>query len=181
MDSKMQDKWNVQKKFSKTEKQLDRAIKKMEQRHPLEDWIITRISAAEDPITYLKLEAVQWLEEVYYNSSGFYLDLEINFFEKQIARLETELNLIHQKEKYSEASANELMIRFNKNKNAILKGVQNMTGKLGGDEKHYQGKEVIVSAIGVEWLDKNYFRKNYLKNLELYKLELQRIKKEQKL
>ena len=48
----------------------------------MEDWIYLRVAGNGDVIEYLKLEFVYWLKEVYFNKEKFYLDLEIEFFDK---------------------------------------------------------------------------------------------------
>lgn len=176
MEFKLLDKYRVQSNLYITEKQLDLAIKRMEKRHPLENWVIKYIANNGQKVCYIKLEFYEWLKEVYFNRDEYYLDTEIRFFEKQIFRLEEELKISHKDFSYNRMTVRELCNYFNKSINAMYMALGRMrkNGKIQTD--YLEDGRVIVSNEGVKWLAKNYFRKPYLKDLELYKLELQKHK-----
>ena len=177
----MQDKWHVMKKFSITESYLDKIISKIKKRHPKEDWIIVLKSQNGNKKTYLKLECVAWLEEVHFNPFGFWLDREINFFQKQIFRLENELNITPRIEFFDYSKTGDLQKKFNKSKYAIFKAIQRMVERVNKDFKIYKDNHVVITPEGVKWLKEKYFRKDYLIELEDYKIELQRIKEKKSL
>lgn len=176
MEFKSMEKWRVQKDLNLTEVQLENVIARALRRHPLEDWINFRVSSNGDTIEYLKLEFVYWLKEVYFNKEKYYLDLEIDFFEKQIRRLENELNISHYEFVYEDISLKDLRSYFNKSKNAIGVAVNTMQKRNGKTFKYVRDGKVIIKKDGVKWLSEKYFRKAYLYNLEIYKIELQKRK-----
>ena len=176
MEFKSMEKWRVQKDLNLTEVQLENVIARALRRHPLEDWINFRVSSNGDTIEYLKLEFVCWLKEVYFNKEKYYLDLEIDFFEKQIRRIENELNISHYEFKYEDISLKDLRSYFNKSKNAIGVAVNTMQKRNDKTFKYVRDGKVIIKKDGVKWLSEKYFRKAYLYNLEIYKIELQKRK-----
>lgn len=176
MEFKSIEKWRVQKDLNLTEVQLENVIHRMIKRHPLEEWVITRIANNGEKVTYFKLEFVNWLKEVYFNKNGYYLDLDINFFEKQIQRLESELNISHFNFEYKDLSLRDLRSYFDKSKNAIGVAVNKMNKMTNSAYKYIENGSVMISKEGVKWLTEKYFRKAYLKDIEIYKLELQKRK-----
>ena len=174
----MQDKWHVMKKFSITESHFDRIILIIKKRHKKEDWVVIRKFKSGEENLYLRLECVAWLEEVHFNTSGFWLDREINFFKKQILRLENELKLQHKVEKFNPSTTVELRKRFKKSKNVIFKAIQKMIERCNKDFKIYKADRIVILPEGVKWLKEKYFRKDYLIELEDYKIELQKRKRE---
>lgn len=104
MEFKSMEKWRVLKNFNLNDKQFKKIEKKMIKRHPLEFWIDERIAQNGRKVVYIKLEFVEWLKEVYFNKDKYYLDAEIKFFEKQVFRLENELNIEHYEFKYNDMS-----------------------------------------------------------------------------
>ena len=94
MEFKSMEKWRVQQKFNLTDEQFDNVVKKMKRRHPLESWVHKRIASNGERVVYIKLECVEWLSDVYFNKK-YYLDADIKFFQKQVKRLEEELNIPH--------------------------------------------------------------------------------------
>ena len=98
------EKWRVLQKFNMSEKQYKRLVKRLERRHPNERWIDEHFAQNGERVVYLKLELVEWIEEVYLNNNLFYLDAEIVFFKKQILRLEDELNFPHNEFEYKDIS-----------------------------------------------------------------------------
>ena len=84
MEFKWQDNYYTLKKYNLTYDDLKKIIKKIYKRHPLEDWTYLRHPLNDQICLYLNLEFVEYLEDVYFNKSVYYLDLEIAFFEKQI-------------------------------------------------------------------------------------------------
>lgn len=177
MEFKSMEKWHVLQKFNMNERQYRRLVKRLERRHPNERWVDEHFAQNGERVVYLKLELVEWIEEVYFNSNLFYLDAEINFFRKQIIRLEEELNFPHNEFEYKDISLFDLRIYFNKSKNAIGVAVNRMEKRTNQSFKYSKDGKVIISKDGVKWLSENYFRKYYLRKLEFYKLELQNVKR----
>lgn len=177
MEFKSMEKWRVLQKFNMSEKQYKRLVKRLKRRHPNERWIDEHFAQNGERVVYLKLEFVEWIEEVYFNNNLFYLDAEINFFRKQILRLEGELNFPHNEFEYNDISLYDLRNYFNKSKNAIGVAVNRMVKRINQSFKYLKDGKVIIFKEGVKWLSENYFRKNYLKKLEFYKLELQNVKR----
>ena len=140
-----------------SEKELDNAIKNMLRRHILEDWMFVRNASNNQKTMYISKEGFDWLKEVYFNKTGYYLDLDISFFEKQIKQKEQELNL---------------MRMFNKSKTAVKTAISRMTKRTGINYKYILDGEIIIKAAGVKWLYEKYFRLAYLEYLENYKLDL---------
>ncbi len=177
MEFKSQEKWRVQQKFNLSDEQFENVIKKMKRRHPLESWVQKRIASNGERVVYIKLEFVEWLSEVYFNENKFYLDADIDFFKKQITRLENELNINHHEFEYQDISLYDLRNYFNRSKNAIGVAINRMEKRNNTSYKYIKDGKVMISKEGVKWLTENYFRKAYLKDLELYKLNLQKQKR----
>ena len=82
MEFKWQDNYYTLRKYNLTYDDLKKIIKKIYKRHRLEDWTYLRHPSNGQTWLYLNMEFVEYLEEVYFNKNGYYLDLEIAFFEK---------------------------------------------------------------------------------------------------
>lgn len=178
MEFKSMEKWGVLQKFNMKERQYKRLVKRLERRHPNERWVDEHFAQNGERVVYLKLEFVEWIEEVYFNNNNiFYLDAEINFFRKQILRLENELHFTHNEFEYKDISLYDLRSYFNKSKNTIGVAVNRMEKRTNQSFKYLKDGKVIISKKGVKWLSENYFRKDYLKKIEFYKLELQNVKR----
>lgn len=177
MEFKSMEKWRVKQKFNMSERQYQRLVKRIDKRHPNERWISEYIAQNGERVVYLKLEFVEWIEEVYFNNNIFYLDAEIYFFRKQILRLENELYFTHNEFEYEDISLKDLRGYFNKSKSTIGVAVNRMEKRTNKSFKFIKDGRVIISKEGVKWLSENYFRKDYLKKLEFYKLELQNVKR----
>ena len=177
MEFKWQDNYYTLRKYNLTSDDLNKIIKKVYKRHPHEDWTYLRHPQNDQICLYLNLEFVEYLEEVYFNKNGYYLDLEIAFFEKQILRLEQEFELEHSEIHYEDISLYDLREYFGKSKNAIGVATYRMQQHFSYPLKYTKDGKVYVKAEGVKWLNEKYFRKSYLEELEKYKLALQRAKK----
>lgn len=177
MEFKWKDNYYTLKKYNLTYDDLKKIIKKIYKRHPLEDWTYLRHPLNDQICLYLNLEFVEYLEEVYFNKNGYYLDLEITFFEKQILRLEQEFKLEHSEIHYEDISLYDLREYFGKSKNTIGVATNRMQQHFSYPLKYTKDGKVYVKAEGVKWLNEKYFRKSYLEELEKYKLALQRAKK----
>lgn len=177
MEFKSMEKWCVLQKFNMSEKQYKRLVKRLERRHPNERWIDEHFAQNSERVVYLKLELVEWIEEVYLNNNLFYLDAEIVFFKKQILRLEDELNFPHSEFEYEDISLKDLREYFNKSKDVIGVAINRMEKRNDKSFKYIKDAKVMINKEGVKWLSENYFRKDYLKKLEFYKLELQNVKR----
>lgn len=161
---------DVERKLGVSEKQLNRAIKVMEKYHYFENWIYYRLGPSNDLIVFFNLEFVDWLKQVYFNKQGFYLDREINFLEKQILDMETELNISHFEKVYTYLNVKELEEYFNKSNSSILKAIERMNKQISC--KCYMDGKLYIKPIGVKWLDQKYYRKSYIKDLLIYKQKL---------
>ena len=160
MEFKSMEKWRVQQKFNLTDEQFDNVVKKMKKRHPLESWVHKRIASNGERVVYIKLECVEWLSDVYFNKK-YYLDADIEFFQKQVQRLEEELNIPHKKFEYKDISLYDLRDYFNRSKAAIGMAVQRMEKRNSTSYKYDKDGKVMISKQGVKWLTENYFRKAY--------------------
>ena len=177
MEFKLKMKWDVLREFKLTEEQFYNISKKMIKRHPYERWIIRKLAQNGERVVYVRVEYVEWLKEVYF-SNKYYLDAEIEFFQKQVLRLEQELNISHYDFNYKDMSLVDLREYFGKSKNAIGVAVNRMEKRNNKSYKYIKDGKVIISKEGVKWLNEKYFRKQYLKDLEFYKIELQKRKRQ---
>lgn len=176
MEFKSLEKWRVQKELCISEDRLDLAIKRMTKRHPLEEWVQEKVASNGELVTYLKLEFVNWLKEVYYQKE-FYLDAEIRFFKKQINRLEDELNIEHNDFIKGELSVEEASKHFNKTPSAIYMALTRLRRTTNIELHYLDDGKIIIPKEAFVWLSEHYFRKAYLQDLELYKLSLQKYKR----
>ena len=80
MKFKSMEKWRVMQMYNMSERQYKRLEARIIKRHLNEDWIIKYLASNGEWVTYLKLELVEWLKNVYFNREKFYLDAEIDFF-----------------------------------------------------------------------------------------------------
>lgn len=173
MAKKFQDKLYVKKELSITEKQLDRAIKKMKERHPLEDWFFVRKALNGEERTYFHIQFIKWLKDVYLNKSADYLSLEILFFENEIEQLCNELNIIYKPIEYKDMSIKELSIYFHRNLESIRTAIYRMPDELKLSCKYIKDDNLYIKSEGVKWIHKNFYRKSYLEYLEKTKLSLE--------
>lgn len=174
MEHKYQDQWTVQKQLFITEEQLDRAIKVMEKRHPLENWIYVRDAQNGQKNLYLSLEFVKWLKDVYFNKDASQLDLEINFYKNAIRELESYLHLQTFKIDYCDLTIKDMMKYFNKSRNSIDVAIYKMNHALDKNLKYIKDDVTFIKAEGIKWIHENLFRRNYLKILEDYKINLEK-------
>lgn len=172
MNKKFQDRWYVEKELNLTSKRLDRAIKKMQKRHPAENWIYIRKPDNNQRTEYLSLEFVEWLKEVYLINHKYYLDLEIAFYEKLIRRLEDALNISHNEIEYDDMSKKEMMEFFNKDMKSIDMTISKMCKHYSKDMKYIEDGIIFIKAKGIKYINEKYYRKGYLKYLEDLKRRL---------
>ena len=172
MNNKFQDRWYVEKELNITTKRLDRAIKKMQKRHPAENWIYIREPNNNQRTEYLSLEFVEWLKEVYLVNDKYYLDLEIAFYEKLVKRYEDTLNISHNEINYSDMSKHEMAEYFNKDLNSIDVAISKMCHRYNKGLKYVEDGIIFIKAEGVKYINEKYYRKGYLKYLEEYKMTL---------
>lgn len=166
----MKNKWmykdDVERNLGVSEEQLNHAVKIMEKYHYFENWIWYRLGPT-DLIVLFNLEFVDWLNEVYFNKNGFFLDREIHFLNAKIKDLENELGISHYEKNYPYLNVKELQEYFDKSNSSILKAIERMNKKT--DCKCYREGKLYITPTGVKWLDQNYYRKSYLKELLKYK------------
>lgn len=82
-----------------------------------------------DLIVLFNLEFVNWLNEVYFNKNGFFLDREIHFLNAKIKDLENELGISHYEKNYPYLNVKELQEYFDKTNSSILKAIERMNKK----------------------------------------------------
>jgi len=179
MSKNFQDRWYVEKELNLTSRQLDRAIEKMQKRHPKENWIYVREPNNNQRTEYCSLEFVEWLKEVYLVKDKYYLDLEIAFYEKLIKRLEDALNISHNEIKYGDMTKKEMMEFFNKNLKSIDMAISKMCERYSKDMKYIEDGIIFVKAEGVKYINEKYYRESYLNYLEKLKRNLE-VKYEEK-
>lgn len=120
---------DVERKLEVSEKQLNRAIKVMEKYHYFENWIWYTLGPTNDLIVLFNLEFVSWLQEVYFNRNGFFLDREIHFLNAIILDMENELGISHFEKVYPYLNVRELQEYFGKSGSSILKAIERMNKK----------------------------------------------------
>lgn len=152
---------DVERKLRVSEEQLNHAIKVMEKYHYFENWIWYRLGPT-DLIVLFNLEFVNWLNEVYFNRNGFFLDREIHFLNARILDVENKLNISHFEKVYSYLNIKELQEYFDKSNSSILKAIERMNKKIGC--KCYREGKLYITPIGVKWLDQNYIENLTLKS-----------------
>ncbi len=177
MEFKLRMKYDILREFNLTEEQFYNISKKMIKRHPYERWIIKKLAQNGEHVVYVRVEYVEWLREVYF-SDKYYLDAEIEFFEKQVLRLEQELNISHYDFDYKDMFLIDLRKYFGKSKNSIGVAVNRTEKRNNKSYKYIKDGKVMITKEGVKWLNEKYFRKQYLKDLEFYKIELQKRKRQ---
>lgn len=172
MNLKFKDRWSVQKELNLSTKELDEAIRFMEKKHPLENWVILRTAQNNQTNMYLNLEFIKWLKDVYLSNDDTILNLEIKFYRDRIADLEKIVGIKSYFD-YKDLTIDELMQYFDKSRNSIDVAIYKM-------RKHFKkgfnntSEKVVIKPDEVKWIDENLFRKDYLKKLEKYKLILER-------
>lgn len=164
MAKKYQDKYYVLKELSITENQLERAVRVVKKRHPLEtNWIIVRRASNGQSTIYYCTEFIDWLKEVYFFNEGYYLDLEIKFYKKLIDSLNPKFE---EELQYKDMSVQGLMSYFNKDYQNIRVAIHRMNKNYKSNLKYYMNDDLIIKAEGVKWINEKYYRKSYLKYLE---------------
>ena len=166
MLKKYHDKWYVLNELSMTERQLDRAIKKASERHPLENkWIVVRNASNGQTTLYLCNEFLKWLKEVYL-SDGYYLDLEIRFYESLILELQQSSQVKIESLKYQDMCVDDMMQYFKKDKESIRIAIYKLEKNYNSNLKFYKDDILFIKAEGIKWINEKYYRKPYLKYLE---------------
>lgn len=165
--------YDIQRKLGYDNEKFKRLLRIIKKRHPEETWIYKRLSQNGRWITMINVECVKWLEEVYFNKSKYYLDLEIEFYEKRIKEIEEKLGVEPKKFLYNDMSISELMNYFKKSRNSVDIAIYKMIKILGEDVRYKKDNKIIIKDYGVKWLNEKYYRKAYLKELEKYKIMLE--------
>lgn len=172
MNTKYQDRQYVGKQLLLSLQQLKRAERKVKARHPLENWIYVRKAINGQSTIYYSIEFVEWLKDVYLGD-GYYLDLEISFYEKQINRLAKEQNIFYTPITYSDMSVKRLSEYFDKSVESIRVAIYKMNKEYRPNLKYNKNGIIFIKAEGVKWLNEKYYRKSYLQYLERLKLSMQ--------
>lgn len=68
--------------YNMSERQYKRLEERIIKRHLNEDWIIKYLDSNGEWVTYLKLELVEWLKDVYFNKSKNVIGVAVNRMEK---------------------------------------------------------------------------------------------------
>lgn len=164
--------YDVLRRLNISEEELFRVLENAKRRHPYEHWIWERTAQNGQLIININVECVLWLEEVYYNNSKYYLDLEIDFFEKRVKDLEEQLNVEPKEKQYKDMNVSEIMKYFWKTRNSVDVAIHKMVKVLGKDVRYRKDNKVVIKDYGIKWLDQKYYRLSYLNYLENYKLKL---------
>ena len=169
---KFKEKSYVAKELSIPISQLDKIELKMQKRHPYQNWIIVRHALNGQSTIYYDRQFVNWIKEVFFGK-GFYLDLEITFFEKLILEIAEEKNILYNSIKYNDMSLREMSRYFEKDINSIRVAIHRMGREYKSNLKYYDKDTLMIKAEGVKWISENYYRKSYLKYLENLKLSME--------
>ena len=169
------DRTEVEKRFSLTRKQLNRIADHIKKRHPLETWTCSKYVGRKREMI-INEECIEWLEEVYFNKSKYYLELEIDFYKKQIKQLEQELNISPKENEYYDMSMAYMRYSLPKSKSAIEVAVHRLQKNFPYSIKYSKHNGVVIKQEGVKWLFEHYWRKEFLILLESYKHKLENMK-----
>lgn len=173
MSKKYQRKYNVGIELNMSNRQLDRAEKKILERHPLENWIYIRNAQNGQTTVYYDIQFINWIKEVYLIHDKYYLDLEISFYEKLIHEIVKDNDIEYNSIEYHDMNIKELMKYFNKDYKSIQLAISKMSKEYKPNLKSYLNNNIIIKAEGVKWINEKYYRKSYLEYLERTKLSLE--------
>lgn len=173
MAKKYQDKCDVEKELNLTTKQLDKAERRMLEKHPLEDWIYVRNASNGETTIYYDRQFIKWIKEVYLIRNKYYLDLEIDFYERLIKEIVSEKNIDYHPIEYKDMDAKEMMDYFEKDYKNIKVAIHKMHNTFNSNLKYYKDGSLIIKAEGIKWINEKYYRISYLKYLEKLKLSLE--------
>lgn len=168
-----QDFFHAKKELSISDYNLNRAIKKMKLRHPFENWIFIREAPNGQTTIYFDTEFVDWVKEVYLSKEGYYLDLEIKFYENLIHKYEKELGNKYLEIQYTDMTIKDMMAFFNKDTDSVRVAIYKMCREFNPELKVYANGDIIIKAEGVKWIHEKYYRKTYLSYLENLKHSLE--------
>lgn len=155
------------------ENKMRKALDVMCRRRGNEGWIQKTKTKSGQSITYLYLEGIVWIEEVYFRDCGNYIDAEIQFELKQIARLQEELQRYDSIQITVDLSHLQLQQLLRKSKQSISNAIKKMIASGMEDYKLNRDGVVIITASGINWLLCHYYKKEYLNMLTNYKHALQ--------
>ena len=164
--------YEIQRELGYNNTKFKRLITVIKKRHPYQKWIKYEYAKNGQVNLIINAECKRWLDEVYFNKSKFYLDLEIDFFERRIKELEMQLKLPHKEKIYKDMSIPEIMLMNNKTRDSVDVAIHKMTKKLGSNVKYKKDGVVKIKSYGVKWLYEKYFRHKYLTELEREKIRL---------
>lgn len=165
--------YDIQRRLGYKDKKFKKLIYRIKRRHPNQDWFKIRHAQNGEDHLMIAVECKMWMDEVYFNKSKYYLDLEIDFFEKRIEFLETELGISHSKRIYTDMTIPDIMFKFQKTRDSVDVAVHKMIKVLGSEAKYkINNRMVVIRNYGVRWIYEKYYRKEYLDELERYKNHL---------
>lgn len=178
MEGKLIPAYRLKQKYNISDKKLMKIFETMNRRHRQDHWVIKRKNGTGVLETYIYLEGVDWIDKVYYRTSGNYLDAEIKFVEEHIMRLKKEISYEPMSIK-KEMNIKELCSYFGRKQRSIRYAISLME-QADEDYKYTKNGMTYVKAEGVDWLAINIYRTKYLEEQQYIKRELQMIKRERK-
>lgn len=165
----------VQRKFGLTERQMKYIKTKWKQWHKEDEWLVFRRNEYGKKVLWVYMEGVNWICEVYLKRDVPYILAEIDYAEKNINRLEQELNFHYNPVFAEQMNTNQMAVYFDRSPKTILNNLSYLRKENSNwiiDTNPY-----IVTKEGIEWLEKNVYTQKYLEDLLRYKRILQAKKK----
>lgn len=169
--------YDIQTKLGYNDTQFRKLISRIKKRHPHQYWFKTRFAQNGQKHLMIAQECKMWLDEVYFNKSKYYLDLEIDFFEKRVKNLEQQLGITHIEKYYENMTIKEIMFEYQKTRNSVDVAVHKMIKVLGSNVKYKNDNKIVIRSVGIKWIYEKYYRKEYLSELEYYKNYLETLYK----
>lgn len=165
----------AQRKYNLTDRQMTYIKEKWKEWHKYDEWLMYRRDEDGKRVLWVYMEGVYWIEEVFLKRDVPYILAEIDYTERNIKRLEDELNFHYDFNCAEEMNTQQMAIYFDRKPTTILHNLKYLREKNPNwiiDTNPY-----VVSKEGVEWLEKNIYTQTYLEHLLIYKRVLQAKKK----
>lgn len=176
MESKKMTLESCRQRLDVDEKKFNKIISTLKHRRTTEDWIRNQVSSTGNIITWISLEGVLWIEQVYFRDGGYYLDAEIMFELQQINRLENELSHSHKIFQFQDSTVPELSQVFGVSRSSIMSKIGLMESLGYSHYKYTKSGIMYITSKGVEWMATKY-KDYYFKCLNDYKHILQKEKR----
>lgn len=178
MEGKLIPTYQLKEKYNLSDKKLMKILETINRRHRRDHWVIKKKNGTGALETYIYLEGVDWIDKVYYRTTGNYLDAEIKFVEEHITRLKKEIGA-EPRVTRKEMNIKELCIYFERKQRSIRRAISLMENEKK-EYKYISNGMTYVNPEGVEWLAVNVYKARYLQELQYIKRELQMLKRERK-